>query len=169
MLDCTPTTPGGSERADSPSLLSRLAAPPDIADTNANPAPVPSDSQGDADEGEGCSGDNQRLGGGRTDKDHMQDGEDVLTDNFSFLAARGLISRSSDSTDCDPTTTTSDLPNEADIRPNTDVPTSSQDNSSQADSNSELQPAVSETDTEPALASQVPEVSSSEGDPLPST
>merc|ERR1712142_359933 len=42
MLDCV-TADQPVNRAASPALLSRLAAPPDISDNNANPAPVPSD------------------------------------------------------------------------------------------------------------------------------
>jgi len=63
MLDCEASSP--------------LPCPPDIADTNANPAPVPSDSQEGVEVKEG--------------------GEEALRDNFSFLAARGLIAAQEDS------------------------------------------------------------------------
>jgi len=80
MLDC--------ELLDSPSPSQPpvpCPGPPDIADTNANPAPVPSDTLKEGEEGS-----------------EPQAGEASLQDNFSFLAARGLITgHDSDVKGCD--------------------------------------------------------------------
>jgi len=98
MLDCA-TVDQSTPRAASPALLSRLA-PPDISDSNANPAPVPSDKPdtaaadrlaADQPVADSTVGEAGQAGPAQTE---------TLSDNFSFLAARGLIS-SSDSSGCD--------------------------------------------------------------------
>jgi len=109
MLDCA-TVNQSPQRAASPALLSRLA-PPDISDSNANPAPVPSD-QLPAD----TAAVSERLAAAdqpvpaadSTVGEAAAAQPETLTDNFSFLAARGLIS-SSDSSDCDSSATATEI------------------------------------------------------------
>jgi len=105
MLDCATV----EHRAASPALISRLAQPPDISDNNANPAPVPSDQDTHQTGAERLApADTQAAPGA----DRLASAEEAvtaadstvgevaagqpenLTDNFSFLAARGLISSS---------------------------------------------------------------------------
>merc|ERR1719318_141491 len=126
MLDCATV----EHRAASPALLSRLAAPPDISDNNANPAPVPSDQDTQQPGAERLTpaADTQAAPG----TDRLASAEEAvtvadstvgevaaaqpenLTDNFSFLAARGLISSSEGSGEASTsiTTTTSSTSNE---------------------------------------------------------
>jgi len=96
MLDCA-TVDQSPQRSASPALLSRLA-PPDISDSNANPAPVPSDKTTVT-----CSDVTDRLTADQptaADSSTTVGQPENLTDNFSFLAARGLIA-SSESSGCD--------------------------------------------------------------------
>jgi len=103
MLDCD-IVQKPSDRASSPSLMSRLG-PPDISDNNANPAPVPSDESSETSETQStASGDN------KGEQDHTVPAvestlecsdtqSETLSDNFSFLAARGLISNNINESD----------------------------------------------------------------------
>eukprot|EP00092_Neocalanus_flemingeri_P004030 GFUD01004337.1.p1 GENE.GFUD01004337.1~~GFUD01004337.1.p1 ORF type:complete len:196 (+),score=80.23 GFUD01004337.1:75-590(+) len=108
MLDCA-TVDQSPQRAASPALLSRLA-PPDISDSNANPAPVPSDKAAVAADtaavadrltaAEQPQSADSTVGEGEAVQTGPAGQGEALSDNFSFLAARGLIS-SSDSSSCD--------------------------------------------------------------------
>jgi len=139
MLDCSTS----SERSGSPSLISRLSAgPPDISDSNANPAPVPSDRT-------------QSTPDTTVESDSSKT-DDNLTDNFSFLAARGLIS-SSDAFE-------PDHPGEADIKPVV------ADSSSTIEISENAPPEISSSETTDYVTSEKPEVeSSTPGDPPPSS
>jgi len=95
MLDCA-TIDQHDKRAASPALVSRLA-PPDISDTNANPAPVPSDQVlGNAAERLEIANQANAADSTVSEGDDGKSKQESLSDNFSFLAARGLISKSDD-------------------------------------------------------------------------
>jgi len=110
MLDCA-TVDQSPHRAASPALLSRLAAPPDISDNNANPAPVPSD-QDNTDRIAPANNVADRLAATEepvpaadsTVGEAAAAQPESLTDNFSFLAARGLISSNENSGECESST-----------------------------------------------------------------
>eukprot|EP00090_Calanus_glacialis_P000849 TRINITY_DN1059_c0_g1_i2.p1 TRINITY_DN1059_c0_g1~~TRINITY_DN1059_c0_g1_i2.p1 ORF type:complete len:1001 (-),score=360.21 TRINITY_DN1059_c0_g1_i2:284-3286(-) len=112
MLDCA-TVEQSPQRAASPALLSRLA-PPDISDSNANPAPVPSDklpADTAAVADRLAAADQPLPAADSTVGEAGQTGQaqpETLTDNFSFLAARGLIS-SSESSGCDSSATATEI------------------------------------------------------------
>jgi len=120
MLDCTTSV---SDRSGSPSLMSRLSAgPPDISDSNANPAPVPSDS---------------------SDTSQTPESE-ILTDNFSFLAARGLISSSDEPVVVTDTTSTIEIPENApETSSSTETVASSENKPEEAESSTSGDPPPS--------------------------
>merc|ERR1712083_1064874 len=111
MLDCA-TVDQSPHRAASPALLSRLAAPPDISDNNANPAPVPSDQDNPVKTSDNNAADRLAATEEPVPAADSTVGEatataaqsESLTDNFSFLAARGLISSNENSEGCESST-----------------------------------------------------------------